>query len=420
MTIVHLSHCDISGGANRAGFRIFEAQWDAGMDVSMAVAIKLSDHPGVREPEGHRAKLMARVRSAIENSLRKKLRLGGEEAFSMNVFPGSIIDRRLVEDADVVHLHFLGGSPFTLNWVRRSGKPVVWTLHDMWPMTAGEHYRPDDDLAEYVGGDSRIARFLFRRKQRACAAMDLRIVCPSRWLERCARQSRILGGREAEVIPYAINLERYRPTDRGFAREALGLPKDRPLVLFGADRMASVGSRKGFDLLMEALNRFQDDGGAADLVLFGQRDYPSGALSGFTVHLPGNLSDDTGLALLYSAADLFVAPSRQDNLPNTVIESLACGTPVAAFEIGGMPDMIEHDRTGYLARPFDAEDLAAGIRSLLERQQDNPDGLREACRRRATELFSPGDIARAYASLYKECLDGEQRDGNVVGRAVSI
>jgi len=330
--------------------------------------------------------------------LKQKVRLGGKDPFSMNLLPGSVLNKRKIEEADIINLHFAGGSPFSLKKLVKWGKPIVWTLHDMWAFTSGEHYRPGEDLGNYDGGARRVERYFFRRKASVYRRLNLSIVCPSQWLSDCACRSILLGGAPISVIPYSIDLDRYRTIPREQARTILGLPQNRPLLLFGADRGAATGARKGFDLLREALHRLHSEGFDLDLVLFGSRDYPSGEMPPFRVHLPGMLKDDVSLALLYSAADVFVAPSRQDNLPNTVIESLSCGTPVVAFRVGGMPDMITGSRCGMLASPFDTNELASGIQSFLRNTAKAE--VRHACRDRACALFEPGKIASSYQGIY--------------------
>jgi len=198
-------------------------------------------------------------------------------------------------------------------------------------------------------------------------------------------------------------LDVYKPTDSKDARQLLNLPSDIPLVLFGAVDSTS-NPRKGFDLLLRALNRLEKELSAnSELVVFGASSPEEGSALPLSAHYLGSFSDDVALALLYSAADVFVAPSREDNLPLTVQESLACGTPVVAFDIGGMEDMIEHQSNGYLAKPFDAEDLAHGISWCLS-GNDRRAQLSTEARSVAEEQFSSERQAKAYIELYREIL----------------
>jgi glycosyltransferase involved in cell wall biosynthesis len=200
------------------------------------------------------------------------------------------------------------------------------------------------------------------------------------------------------VIPYPIDTEFWTPLPQSLARKLLGLPERVPLVLFGAFG-AGRDPRKGFDLLRDALENLRADIPDLELAVFGQADAHTLTDLGLRTHFSGHLDDDTRLRAMYSAADVFVLPSRQDNLPNTGIEALACGTPVVAFDTGGMPDIVIHKKTGYLSKPFDTDDLAKGISWVLENSKTEE--LRERSRTFAVQQFSCSSVAAKYASIYQ-------------------
>lgn len=204
------------------------------------------------------------------------------------------------------------------------------------------------------------------------------------------------------AVPYPIATDRWRPIDQGYARELLGLPVDRPLLLFGA-MGGGRDPRKGFDLLVDALAYLKGQIQGLELVVFGQLEPKSKPDLGFPIHYLGHLYDDVSLRLLYSAADVFVLPSRQDNLPLTCMESLSCGTPVVAFNASGAPSMIEHEKTGFLAEAFNSEDFARGIAYLIR----HPDrcSLRGTVRKYAEVNFDPTTIAEKYLEIYSNVLD---------------
>jgi glycosyltransferase involved in cell wall biosynthesis len=207
------------------------------------------------------------------------------------------------------------------------------------------------------------------------------------------------------VIPNGLDTERYKPVNRNTARELLNLPQDRQLVLFGAINATSA-HRKGFHLLQPALQSLCKSSwhDKIELVVFGSSQPVAHTDFGFETHYLGKLSDDISMALVYAAADVFLAPSIQDNLPNTVMEALACGTPCVAFKIGGMPEMIEHHKNGYLAQPFEVEDLAQGIAWVLENEERHHK-LGDRAREKVKQEFTLEIPARRYASLFKEILD---------------
>jgi glycosyltransferase involved in cell wall biosynthesis len=228
------------------------------------------------------------------------------------------------------------------------------------------------------------------------------MVSPSRAFAKLAAGSGLLQDCRVEHIPNCIDTKIFRPLDKAQARELLGLPRDGHILLFGAVD-GSGDRRKGFDLLCRALSIVFASGRKDILpVVFGT----SGSDTGLPLpmHFLGRLHDNLTLALAYSAADVFVCPSRQDNLPNTVLESLACGTPAAAFSIGGIPDMIEHGLNGCLAAPEDTTDLATGIASLL-RDADLRRRMGQTSKEKVEWEFSSPVIARRHIALYEEILE---------------
>jgi len=235
------------------------------------------------------------------------------------------------------------------------------------------------------------------RKARAFENLDLTIVAPSRWLAGMARRSSLFSHRRIEIIPNGLDLSRYKPIDRKAAREYLDLPVGGSVLLFGAHWLADP--RKGADLLCTALERLSVP---CTLLTFGQGRLPVTSPRVTQVFSLGTLADDISLALAYSAADAFLCPSREDNLPNTVAEALACGTPCVAFDVNGLPDMIEHQRTGWLARPFEAADFARGIEWVLS--HPDPESLRRLARQKALSEYDLTLAADRYAALYGELL----------------
>jgi glycosyltransferase involved in cell wall biosynthesis len=204
------------------------------------------------------------------------------------------------------------------------------------------------------------------------------------------------------VVPNCLDTDRWQPLPQSLARQLLGLPAEVPLLLFGAIG-GSQDPRKGFDLLLEALAQLRERQPSLQLVVFGELVPPDPPDLGFSVHYTGHLHDDLSLRALYSAADLFVLPSRQDNLPNTALEAQACGTPVVAFRIGGLPDIVEHRCTGYLAKPYDPQNLAAGIAWVLE-DRLRYQTLGNAARSRAEQLWNPARVASLYLEVYRAAL----------------
>jgi glycosyltransferase involved in cell wall biosynthesis len=300
---------------------------------------------------------------------------------SLNIVPSGLPRYIEVLKPDVINLHWLGGEMISVGEIARLKPPIVWTLHDMWAFSGAEHYDDDKPSERYREGYSQesrhqqhggvdLDRWNFLRKQKAWAGKRFHIVTPSRWLGECVRQSSLFSGQPLHVIPNCVDHQVYHPLNKSFAREALSLPKDKLLVLFGA--MSSTSDpRKGYQLLIPALKQLKAEGKAEqlELVVFGAAQGDAEQVTGISTHYMGRLHDDISLCLLYNAADVFVAPSLQDNLPNTLVESMACGTPCIAFDIGGMRDLINSKNNGCLISDVNFNSLADGILKFSEIKQ---------------------------------------------------
>ncbi len=405
---------DRRGGAARAAHRLHLALRNAGVDCRMLVQVKHGDDSSVIGPEGVLRSMTAPFRPALDvlPILAYRHRKKGT-----TFYPGWLPDRiKPRVDAfapDLVHLHWITGGTLNVRSMRKLSRPLVWTLHDMWAFTGGCHY--DDDCGRYQTGcgccpvlgsqrESDLSAFGWRRRSSAYRDLPLTIVTPSKWLGELARNSPLLGHFPVNVIPNAIDIDVYRPTDKLTARKILRLPLDRKIILFGALRATSE-TRKGYHLLQPALRMLSGraTGRDAVAVILGATQPAEPPDFGMGSIFLGTLSDDVSLTLAYCAADVFVAPSIQENLSNTVMESLACGTPVVAFDIGGMPDMIDHRANGYLAEAFDTSDLADGLDWVM-RDGERHAALSEQARCKVVDRFAAPKVAREHIALYEEVL----------------
>ncbi|RQW82096.1 MAG: glycosyltransferase, partial [Geobacter sp.] len=267
-------------------------------------------------------------------------------------------------------------------------------------------YREDCGACPTLGSSRQedLSQRIWRRKRNAWANLNLTVIAPSHWLARCAGSSSLFRDTRIEVIPNGLDIDRFRPIDQGTARDILSLPRDRKLILFGGAQ-ASSDPNKGFHYLTEALGKLSSRGWGekADVLVFGSPEPEKNPGFGMQVHYLGHVHDDVTLSLLYSAADVFVAPSIQENLPNTVMEAAACGTPSVAFKIGGLPDLVEHGRTGYLAQPFETHDLAQGIAGLLGDDKKRSK-MGDAARHKVVSEFALERIALRHAEIYRGIL----------------
>ncbi len=421
MRVLHVSFSDLGGGAARSAFRIHSCLVHAGVRSSMRVHIRLSEDASVMGPASRLTRAVARLRLRGSRLLLRAQSSPQASVRTLGMLPSGLGRELNACDADVVNLHWVGFDMLSVGEIARIRKPLVWTMHDMWAFCGTEHYPPDEPDARFRGGyrtDNRGAgargpdldRWVWTHKRRLWRR-PFQVICPSRWLAECARTSMLMRGWPVAVVPYPIDLEVYRPVRRDEARAALALPVDKRLVLFGAFG-GTDDPRKGLHHLMGALQVLAGQG-VPDLalVVFGNAPDRPVQVPGFQTFSLGPIHDEARLARLYAAADVFVAPSEMDNLPNTVIEALACGTPVVAFRVGGMPDMIDSDHNGYLAPAFDDAELGNCMLRALTHQR--PEALREAARSSAMERFAPPAIAAAYRHVYEQVLARQPAAGGL-------
>jgi glycosyltransferase involved in cell wall biosynthesis len=364
----------------------------------------LSD-PTVVGPATAPGRLLAKSRRILASPWRSLLKTATPGLHSPACIPSRWASRLNASAADVVHLHWINGEMMSIADIGRLTKPTVWTLHDMWAFCGAEHYTDGVRYREGYSTANRpscesgfdLDRWTWRRKQRHWQR-PMQIVTPSRWLADCVEQSSLMGDWPVMVIPNPLDTEVWRPLDKLRARQLLNLPPDAPILLFGA-LGGDEDPRKGFDLLRDALQHLRGRVADLELIVFGQRAPKQDLSLGFPVHHTGYLHDDERLRLLYSAADAVAVPSRLEAFGQTASEAHACATPVVAFNTGGLADIVAHRETGYLAKPFDVPDLAAGIEWVIAAKGAGPD-LAAAARDRACRLWDSPVVARQYADLY--------------------
>lgn len=408
MKVMIVTFTDAGGGAARAAYRLFGALRAAGFDAWMKVRVKQSADAGVSGPAGPMGRAAVKLRIAAGRALLHLQRGTSRDDRSANLIPSHWAREINDGDADVVNLHWLGLDTLSIWDIGRIRKPIVWTLHDMWAFCGAEHIATDWGpsarwQAGYQAGNRPegergldIDRFVWQQKRRAWRSA-LSFVAPSRWLAGCASASRLLAGRPCATVPNVLDTSLFAPVARDAARRALGIEREQAVVLFGA-REARDDPRKGVDLLRAALRDLRRSLGANapfSCLAFGQAEARSADPD---IRWLGRI-DDARLAMLYSAADVMVVPSRVDNLPQTATEAQACGCPVVAFATGGLPDAVEDRVTGYLARPFDVADLAQGVRWVLADPERHA-GLRRQARERALRLWSAEAVVPRYAELF--------------------
>jgi glycosyltransferase involved in cell wall biosynthesis len=418
MKVIHLSTYDNDGGAARAAFRLHESLLGAGQDSSMLVQTRRSKLESVHQVS-RAANGALMFGELIQNCYIDRNRTPVSTTWFSLGWPAEDLScHPLVQQADIIHLHWVSGlvTPHCVQALERLGKPIVWSLHDQRAFTGGCHYTAGCDRFEtdctacpQLNPDSwGVPAINLAEQVRSFATPGITVVAPSRWMAQCARRSAVFAKTRIEVIPYGIDLRRFKDLPQPEARAQLGLPEDEFLLLFGVDNARE--KRKGLNELFAALTACARDKSfvrhsKARLLCFGEVQVPPELP--IPIRSFGRIRSDGDLSRLYAAADLFLLPSLEDNLPNTVLESMACGTPVGAFRVGGVPDLVRAGKTGFLAEPADVNGLTQIILRCA-RDVSNLRNMRPACRKHVETNFSYGHHARAFLSLYEDVLSTRQ------------
>ncbi len=419
MKIVHINNSDVVGGAAVAANRLNVALRNIGIDSNMLVQEAKTNADGV-VPIGrgklHSAKAFARFAYERLTFLPYEKNAMLRYAFSPANTGVDISEHPLVKEADIIHLHWINQGYISLKGLKKlfdTGKPVVWTQHDMWSFTGGCHYA--GTCLEFLERCSFCA-FLKKPSKNDLSARQFVIkkqlyrnvlihpVACSKWLRALSAESSLFRNKDVSSIPNPIDTELFKPLDKTECRKELGLPTDKKLLLFGAANIYDL--RKGARYLFEALNILIESFPAfkenVEIVVFGKISQDTMDSIPFTIHRMNFISDISDIVKLYNASDIFVLPSLQDNLPNTVMESMACGTPVVGFRTGGVPEMIEHKHSGFLAEGRNALSLATGIYETLFLL--NIDEISRNARQKVLKEYSQNVVAKQYAELYEKML----------------
>lgn len=418
MNILIVNTTDILGGAARAAYRLHKGLLDKGINSEMLVQFKKSNDPTVNAlySDSKISKIYSRLRPYANALLQETQITTNPILHSANYLPSGIHRRINNSDVDIIHLNWVNEEMVSIKEISKITKPIIWTLHDMWAICGSEHHDHLQSPGRYKEGYVKknrpenhrgldIDRWTWNRKLKYWQDKKLSIVTPSRWLENCVRKSVLFKEKNVQVIPNGLNLDRYKPIPQKLARKILNLNSSDKIkyVLFGA--MSAISNvNKGYKELKKALEILASSSFANNyhLIIFGSEGNNSINFELPTTYL-GQLKDDETLALAYSAADVMVVPSRQENLPNTAIEAIACGTPIVAFNIGGLPDIVDHKKNGYLAKPYEAEDFANGIEWVLE-NTDRITTLSINARSKAVDTFDIKKVSKQYVKLYENIL----------------
>lgn len=417
MRVLIVNTSEKTGGAAVAANRLMEALKNNGVKAKMLVRDKETDQltvVGMRRPVCMQWSFLWERLVIFFHS-----RLSRKHLFEIDIANAGadITGLREFREADVIHLSWINQGMLSLGGIRKileSDKAVVWTMHDVWPATAVCHYTRgcayfktrchNCRLLPGGGSGNDLASAVWNRKRRMLSGHNVYFVACSRWLEGEARKSALLKGQNITSIPNPIDTRIFRKTDRRGARTAAGLPPDKRIVLFVSQRVTD--SRKGMDYFVKAVGmlagKYPDMLRNTGIAILGGHAEEVAEGLDMPVYPLGYVSDERRIVDIYNSADVFVLPSLEDNLPNTIMEAMACGVPCVGFRVGGIPEMIDHLKNGYVAAPRDAADLAEGIRWVL----DEADSAALGCNalRKVSASYSQQSVALKYIEVYNQAL----------------
>lgn len=410
MRVLIVNTSERTGGAAVAASRLMKALNNNGVKAKMLVRDKESDALTVvglpKSPRLHWHFLWERF------VIFCRLHFSRKHLFDIDIAnTGSDITRlREFQEADVIHLHWINQGMLSLNGIRRilqSGKPVVWTMHDIWPatgichLTLGCRYFVERCAnCKYLpggGGNNDLSSSIWRKKQQMQAGGNIYYVACSRWLESEAKSSALLKGQKITSIPNPIDTHIYKKGNKQEARQRLDLPLDKKLILFASQRVTNA--YKGMSYLVEACRQLGD---LFEVVILGGHAEEVVEQLPMKAHPLGYVNDEQRIVDVYNAADVFVLPSLSENLPNTIMEAMACGVPCVAFRVGGIPEEIDHLKNGYVAAYRDAADLAKGIQWVL--QEADYEALSQQAVHKVTQCYSQQSVALKYLDVYQQAM----------------
>ncbi|MGX3010789.1 glycosyltransferase [Helicobacter sp. 23-1044] len=416
MRVLHLCSSD-SGGAGRACVRLHKALLEAGIDSIMLVQNKTGDSPHTyRLARSKAQKAFEKIRPFLSQIPLSFYPKRHKDIFSPQLPFFIPKNRALLKyiaelKPDIVHLHWVESGFINIKDLTEIDAPMIWSLHDANPYTGGCHYVAAACVGVSIGCKKcpllggkmpyDISYFSFKRKQKVYNKINITINGLSRWIAKCAKDSALFSNKSIINLPNPIDTSIFAPIPKNIARRLLNIPNSQKIIAFGAIAPMSL-ERKGYDDLKNAL-RLLKDKSHIKLLIFGASN--GREIEDIESIYLGYLSDDIALKIVYSVADVVLMPSHIESFGQVAVESLACGTPVVAYNTSGLKDIISHKYNGYLANLMDVDDLARGLDWILNLDSANYEVLRQNARDSATN-FDFAKIAPQYVSQYQKILNG--------------
>ena len=407
MKVVHISHSDSGGGAGIAAYRIHRACLTAGITSELWVNRKGTDDPSVKS-RGNVATILAMIVPGLIRRLVPWIfKTSSNVLHSPSCFGSGLVRQINKCDADIINLHWVQWEMLSIEDIGNIEKPIVWTVHDMWPFCGAEHYTTDDRYLEGYLSKNRPSQEsgidlnrLVWNKKRKYFKNSFCYVGNSRWTTDRLNDSLLCGKSRLKTIGIPLDMSQWSPVDKEVARRVIGTPEDAKVICFGAIGGAQ-DERKGATQMKAAIARIADAGiPKLELHLFGASDFDIFTDAKLKIVCHGRLNDVLALKVVYAAADLMIVPSLQEAFGQTALEASACGTPVAAFNVGGLSDIIEDGVSGRLVDSLTGEALGDAIIELLNSGQLCEMG--RAARKIVSSRFGATLVGEQYRDLYSQ------------------
>ena len=414
MKIAMINHSDLSGGAALGSYRLFEALSYKGHDVSLYVGLKISSRDDVYGLNNSHLAISRFLKKLNHIPIKFQSWRNNRDIpeFNVHIIPVSLIDFDAINQADIVYIHWIAGVFLNINDLKKIKKPIIWKFADLWAATGGCHYTHGCDgftgecgkCPQLMSNTTRdISHSQWTKKYKSFKNIDITVVTPSRWLSIETGKSKIFSDKKIVHISNGIDTDRYTNRDKKQSRMALGLDPDKKYLLIGAENY-SGNPRKGYVYAVKVLSELALSCSTKfELMIVGG--------NGSALHTReledikktdfGRIADHNTLNDIYSAADLFICTSIEENFSNMILESLACGTPVSAFNTGGNPEMIEHGQNGCLAENMNAEEMASQIKSFLN-SHDKHVAMSNNARMKVTSEFTYQKFVEKYIELMEQ------------------
>lgn len=406
LEILHLATYESFGGAARATKRIYHALKAQPILCHMFTMLKTSEDASILvvQPKDPRAKL--KYIHLFLNSIQKQ-KLGQSKILeSYGDVSAGIVDEINAHQAPLIHLHWISNL-LSIDDIGRINKPIIWTLHDMWPFSGSEHYTHDDAFfyqhpSQVHPNDNRSIQ-TFKQKYKSWQNQKFTLVSPSHWLAEYAKRSILFSNSNIYVIPYPVDYIFWSPQNSLQLNGKLKFNPNKKQILFIGPNLID-DERKGWDLLKDVLSIFyQNSKIEFELVVVGHTgellyDCP------YTIHSLGEIADDNILVNLFSSVDLLVVPSKSEAFSQVTLEAQSCGLPVVGFNIGGIPDIVIHKKTGWISVAFDLVDFSEGIEWILS-VEGRSEKLGLEGRANVIEKFSSERVSQQYYDLYQQIIN---------------